>query len=59
MKKANQLAILCDVEVAVIIFSDRGKLYHFAGPNNRSAHQFLFNIIHKLCHILTRHYLQC
>ncbi|GAA0165346.1 hypothetical protein LIER_20777 [Lithospermum erythrorhizon] len=35
MKKANQLAILCDVEVAVIIFSDRGKLYHFAGPNNR------------------------
>ncbi|KAE8038635.1 hypothetical protein FH972_011124 [Carpinus fangiana] len=29
MKKANELAVLCDVEVALLIFSDRGRLYEF------------------------------
>ncbi|KAJ0742917.1 putative transcription factor MADS-type1 family [Helianthus annuus] len=30
MKKAKELAILCDAEVGVIIFSSTGKLYDFA-----------------------------
>ncbi|KAL3637226.1 hypothetical protein CASFOL_019525 [Castilleja foliolosa] len=30
MKKAKELAVLCDAEVAVIIFSGTGKLYDFA-----------------------------
>ncbi|KAL4558047.1 hypothetical protein LXL04_036243 [Taraxacum kok-saghyz] len=30
MKKAKELAILCDAEVGVIIFSSTGKLYEFA-----------------------------
>ncbi|GKD12891.1 MADS-box transcription factor 23-like protein, partial [Tanacetum coccineum] len=30
MKKAKELAILCDSEVGVIIFSSTGKLYEFA-----------------------------
>ncbi|XP_071740891.1 MADS-box transcription factor 23-like [Rutidosis leptorrhynchoides] len=30
MKKARELAILCDAEVGVIIFSSTGKLYEFA-----------------------------
>jgi len=29
MKKANELAVLCEVEVALLIFSDRGRLYEF------------------------------
>ncbi|KAG6720296.1 hypothetical protein I3843_03G053600 [Carya illinoinensis] len=30
MKKARELAVLCDVEVALMIFSDRGRLYEFS-----------------------------
>ncbi|KAK6149136.1 hypothetical protein DH2020_016661 [Rehmannia glutinosa] len=30
MKKAKELAVLCDAQVAVIIFSGTGKLYEFA-----------------------------
>lgn len=29
LKKAYELSILCDAEVALIIFSNRGKLYEF------------------------------
>ncbi|KAL8489515.1 hypothetical protein ACS0TY_024948 [Phlomoides rotata] len=30
LKKARELAVLCDAQVAVIIFSGTGKLYEFA-----------------------------
>lgn len=30
LKKAHELAVLCDAEVAVIVFSSTGQLYHFA-----------------------------
>ncbi|OMO99445.1 Transcription factor, MADS-box, partial [Corchorus olitorius] len=30
MKKARELAVLCDVELALVIFSPRGKLYQFS-----------------------------
>lgn len=30
LKKAKELAILCDAEVGVLIFSSTGKLYDFA-----------------------------
>ena len=30
LKKAFELSVLCDAEVALIIFSTRGKLYEFA-----------------------------
>lgn len=33
MKKAKELSVLCDVEVAVVIFSTRGKLYDFCSTN--------------------------
>jgi len=33
LKKAYELSVLCDAEVALIIFSNRGKLYEFcSGP---------------------------
>ncbi|XP_004976584.1 MADS-box transcription factor 17 isoform X1 [Setaria italica] len=36
LKKAYELSVLCDAEVALIVFSSRGKLYEFgsAGVNN-------------------------
>ncbi|CAN1273534.1 Agamous-like MADS-box protein AGL13 [Linum perenne] len=31
LKKAQELSVLCGVEVAVVIFSGGGKLYEFSG----------------------------
>ena len=36
MKKARELSILCDVEVALLVFSSRGKLYEFCGGNRHA-----------------------
>lgn len=33
MKKAAELSILCDAEVALIVFSSRGKLYEFSSSS--------------------------
>ncbi|KAG6656672.1 hypothetical protein CIPAW_04G038700 [Carya illinoinensis] len=30
IKKARELGVLCDVEVALVIFSDQGRLYEFS-----------------------------
>jgi len=35
LKKAYELSVLCDAEVALIVFSSRGRLYEYS--NNRSA----------------------
>ncbi|KAI4321098.1 hypothetical protein MLD38_034519 [Melastoma candidum] len=38
LKKAKELAILCDAEVGVVVFSSTGKLYDFSsssGPNSK------------------------
>nr|XP_007153483.1 hypothetical protein PHAVU_003G039400g [Phaseolus vulgaris]ESW25477.1 hypothetical protein PHAVU_003G039400g [Phaseolus vulgaris] len=38
LKKAYELSVLCDAEVALIIFSNRGKLYEFcSGPRFSSS----------------------
>ncbi|XP_074587255.1 agamous-like MADS-box protein MADS2 [Curcuma longa] len=39
LKKAYELSVLCDVELALIIFSSRGKLFHFSTASS------LLNII--------------
>ncbi|KAJ9563963.1 hypothetical protein OSB04_009123 [Centaurea solstitialis] len=41
-KKARQLSVLCDVDIAVIVFSARGRLYEYcSGRSNRSVVRFL------------------
>ncbi|XP_050385065.1 MADS-box protein SOC1 isoform X2 [Argentina anserina] len=37
LKKAFELSILCDAEVALIIFSPRGKLYEFASSSMQAT----------------------
>lgn len=37
LKKAYELSVLCDAEVALIVFSNKGRLYEYA--NNRYAYQ--------------------
>jgi hypothetical protein len=32
LKKAHDLSVLCDAEVAIIIFSSKGKLFQFSSP---------------------------
>ncbi|CAN6872840.1 unnamed protein product [Brassica oleracea] len=34
LKKAHELSVLCDAEVALIIFSNRGKLYEFCSSSS-------------------------
>jgi len=43
LKKAYELSVLCDAEVALIIFSTRGKLYEFCSTNRYVL--FLFVLI--------------
>ncbi|KAA3483198.1 agamous-like MADS-box protein AGL9-like protein [Gossypium australe] len=37
LKKAYELSVLCDAEVALIIFSNRGKLYEFCSSSSHGA----------------------
>ncbi|PIN06593.1 MADS box transcription factor [Handroanthus impetiginosus] len=42
LKKAYELSVLCDAEVALIIFSRKGRLYEFSSPNiQRSIQKYL------------------
>ena len=35
IKKARELSVLCDVEIALCVFSSRGKLYEFSSGNRQ------------------------
>jgi hypothetical protein len=37
LKKAHELAVLCDVDVGVVVFSERGKLFQYPDPPARSG----------------------
>lgn len=39
LKKAYELSVLCDAEVALIIFSNRGKLYEFCSSSRYTPKQ--------------------
>ena len=49
LKKAYELSVLCDAEVALIIFSNRGKLYEFSSGSRyvctHTFNSFLYIII--------------
>lgn len=44
LKKANEISVLCDAEVAVIVFSNKGKLYEYS-TDDRSVILFVPLII--------------
>lgn len=37
IKKARELSVLCDVDVALLVFSSRGKLYQFSSGNGLTS----------------------
>lgn len=48
LKKAHELAVLCDAEVALIIFSSTGKLFEFASSGRSVAFRSpIYPIIHR------------
>lgn len=49
LKKAYELSVLCDAEIALIIFSSRGKLYEFGSAGyhpSLSLYMTLFQLTH-------------
>ena len=47
LKKAYELSVLCDAEVALIVFSSRGRLYEYS--NNRFVTFFTFTSNQSSC----------
>ncbi|XP_050387891.1 agamous-like MADS-box protein MADS3 [Argentina anserina] len=45
-KKAQELSVLCDAQVALIVSSSGGKLFHFASTNNAND---ILNRYHRYC----------
>ncbi|RDX74558.1 Agamous-like MADS-box protein AGL9-like protein, partial [Mucuna pruriens] len=48
LKKAYELSVLCDAEVALIIFSNRGKLYEFCSSSRGDRFIRSSNMAHDL-----------
>ncbi|WJZ81715.1 hypothetical protein VitviT2T_001538 [Vitis vinifera] len=44
IKKARELSVLCDVDVAVLVFSSRGKLYEYANGNSYPQVELVYRI---------------
>ncbi|PPD68809.1 hypothetical protein GOBAR_DD34310 [Gossypium barbadense] len=44
LKKAYELSVLCDAEVALVVFSSRGRLYEYANNSQKPC------LTHHLCH---------
>lgn len=47
MKKAYELSVLCDAEVALIVFSSRGKLYELGTSNSNSNSNSMRSILER------------
>ncbi|URD89647.1 hypothetical protein MUK42_27440 [Musa troglodytarum] len=45
LKKAYELSVLCDAEVALIIFSSRGKLYEFGSVGSKVAYNHIAELV--------------
>ncbi|KAG5565611.1 hypothetical protein RHGRI_001500 [Rhododendron griersonianum] len=57
MKKAFELSVLCDAEVALIVFSPRGKLYEFS--SSRYYYYFVSMCIYNIGFALDRVLISC
>lgn len=50
LKKAYELSVLCEAEVALIVFSSRGRLYEYANDRYPCSLLFgVFNLILRVC----------
>ncbi|MFS7974761.1 putative transcription factor MADS-type1 family [Helianthus anomalus] len=56
LKKAKELAILCDAEVGVVIFSSTSKLHEYSSTRSVSQSDLLYYISSSLLIITTQIY---
>ena len=49
LKKAYELSVLCDAEVALIVFSNRGRLYEYANNRYTLFFNLFINIFQAFC----------
>jgi hypothetical protein len=52
IKKAYELSVLCDVDVALIMFSPSGRLSHFSGNKRSALLKLLNNLINFLFSVM-------
>ncbi|KAK9188666.1 hypothetical protein WN944_020071 [Citrus x changshan-huyou] len=45
IKKARELSVLCDVDLALVIFSSRGRLYEFCSADRLSTVNWKGNLV--------------
>ncbi|KAM0856009.1 hypothetical protein ACQ4PT_049405 [Festuca glaucescens] len=45
LKKARELAVLCDAHVGVVILSSRGKLFEYCSPRTSNSDIFTFDLL--------------
>lgn len=55
LKKAYELSVLCDAEIALIVFSSRGRVYEFS--NNKYVHIYTFLLLLDLDYMYEQNYL--
>lgn len=51
LKKAHEIAVLCDVDVAAIVFSAKGNLFHYASSHTTYLYYYTLSTL-SLSHLL-------
>ncbi|KAK8499728.1 hypothetical protein V6N13_026768 [Hibiscus sabdariffa] len=52
LKKAHEISVLCDVEVALIVFSTKGKLFEYSSDSWYHFPFFIFSDMTLFLHVL-------
>ena len=42
LKKAHEISVLCDAEVALIVFSHKGKLFEYSSDSRSPPHYYYY-----------------
>lgn len=45
LKKAHEIAVLCDVDVAAIVFSAKGNLFHYASSHTTYLYYYTLSTL--------------
>lgn len=51
IKKARELSVLCDVDVGLIVFTNRGRLYEFCSGNRCAFDLCCFSCFHRFFYL--------
>ncbi|KAG6777578.1 hypothetical protein POTOM_017403 [Populus tomentosa] len=57
LKKAHEISVLCDADVALIVFSTRGKLFEYSTDSRFSGVTKVAGLVSDLCNNNVNHYI--